>query len=1187
MSFGFVEDSVRQYIVECMNNIIRVENLPFERADAQVEIKDTYGRGQRFPDIVLWEKGRVLGKAALLIELKQPKYVPMDVNVVEDAFLKASKIGAPYFATSNIQNLVLFDSFERASLMDRRKGVYRISPSIGHPNDIVRENVRKEIEEGLRAFLLSFSEIYRGIKPLPTLAVDEFFIYNLRWFVDSLSIPLTEALQNEFEKNLEFKKGFQQWFSEQGWTPPLNTKNYYDEFNRAARQYLYLLANKLMFYLVLKLHIPQLPELKIDEAKNGRELKALLQKYFDEAEIESGDYDTIFGMNFIEKFPIPDEIVDSLQMFITNLSKYDFRRLGYTDLGKIFDKLIPSEERHKLGQYFTSQRHKDGSYWPDVVDMILAFTIKSPEATVLDGAVGAGTFLVRSYSRIKYLNPYMSHEDIIGRLYGVDIAKFPALLSAINLAIRDLSAKENYPIIVNKDFFKIVPSGEQNTLRQWANIKQRLLLLTSREEREIPFPLVDAFVGNPPYTRQEEMEDYIPGYKDTLSKIVEREWKLRLGKRCSIYIYFMLHGLKFLKEEGRLGYITSNSWLDVDYGKYLQEILLKNTKIIAIIESKVERWFEDADVNTAITIVEKCSNETERNSNLVKFVQLKKKLEEIIPTTNENERWKALDELVEKIEETNSYYEDERLRIYPKLQQELWNEGYNEEEQAYEGSKWGKYVRAPEIFFKILEKGKGLFVPLKEIAEVRFGIKTGANEFFYLTEEQIQKLGIEREFWMHPVKHDEWFKIREHIPKEDFWIDKGGKYFKSSQYAGIHKIDDVLIDENVIWIPNYLIKSPKECKSIIVDPKALKYRVLMIHKDKKDLKGTNVLKYIEEGEGQGYHKKSTCASRQKWYELTEVSGNLACMMSLSDRFVFWYNNLNSFLDARLYGITFKKNVDDFVLCAVLNSTLSIFFVELFGRVNLGEGALDVKVYEYAQIPIVNLFAINSYKLKRLRESFLKLSKRSIDSIFKELGTNSPQDVSLDKVKTDRITLDKIISEILGLTEEEQLEVYRAVIDLVKSRVEKAKSVERKGNHGQSEIEVLAEDVFREAELSPIPKFPESYIDLLDVKEVKRIPLGTKCEIKATLEGIWLNVDGEMIPCSSYEEAKFLYWAVQAGKEEVPIPSSKEKMAYAVNLFEKEFDERVKVLDSWLEKNIPNQKERKAIREKVIEKMLKS
>lgn len=34
--------------------------------------------------------------------------------------------------------------------------------------------------------------------------------------------------------------------------------------------------------------------------------------------------------------------------------------------------------------------------------------------------------------------------------------------------------------------------------------------------------------------------------------------------------------------------------------------------------------------------------------------------------------------------------------------------------------------------FTILEKGKEKLVRLGEIAEVRFGIKTGANDFFYL-----------------------------------------------------------------------------------------------------------------------------------------------------------------------------------------------------------------------------------------------------------------------------------------------------------------------------------------------------------------------------------------------------------------------------------------------------------------------
>jgi hypothetical protein len=1145
-SFGFVEDSVRQYIVEIMNKIIREENLPFERADSQVEIKDAYGR-QRFPDIVVWEKGRVLGKASLLIELKQPKFVPFDTEIVDSAFLKASKVGAPYFATSNMQTLVLFDSFEKASLMDRRKGIYSISLSIGHPNDIVREEVRREMEEGLRRFLKDFAEIYRGIRVLPTIPVDEFFVYNLRTLVDSLSIPLTEAIMDAFKKDAVFRKGFQNWFMEQGWKPPLNTKGHYDEFNRSARQYLYLLANKLMFYLVLKIHVPSLPDLKVDEVKDedGDGLKRALQKYFVKAEELSGDYDTIFGMNFIERFPIPNEVVDSLKMFIRSLSKYDFGRIGYADLGKIFDKLIPTKERHKLGQYFTSQRHKDGTYWPDVVDLIVGFTLKSPDTIVLDGAVGAGTFLVRSYARMKYLNPYLRHEEIIGRLFGVDIAKFPALLSAINLAIRDLSVKENYPIIINEDFFKVEASVDPNTIGKWIDIRQRLALL-AKKEKEISISPVKAFVGNPPYTRQEEMEDYILEYKDNLAKRIKAEWDFSLGKRCSIYVYFMLHGLKFLEEGGRLGYVTSNSWLDVEYGKYLQEFLLKNTKIIAVIESKVERWFEDADINTAITIAEKCSNEDERNNNLVKFVQLKKGLEEIIPAANENERWSAIDRLVELIESTNAYYEDGKLRIYPKRQQELWDEGYNEEDKVYEGSKWGKYLRAPEIFFKILEKGKDIFVPLREIAEVRRGFTTGANEFFYLTEDEIKKWGIENEFWMHK--------------------------------------------ENGNWIPNYIIKSPRECKGILINPKDLKYRVLMIHKDKNELRGTNVWKYIEWGEKQGYNKRPTCASRERWYDLgIRKLANILFLRATEDRPAVYFSEEGLIHDQTFYSIYVRANDKKFI-AAILNSTLiNYFFREIISGagIALGLGALWSAVYEVMNFPVLNPKKISKSQMKKLEEIFNQLSTRQINSIFKEIGATRSEEVSLDKVKPDRRELDKIImGEILGLTEDEQLEVYRVVVDLVKSRVEKAKSVERKEHKKGMDVEELAADVIREAELKPLPNFPDDYIRNLKISEIKNIPSGRNVKVETTLEGTWLNVDGEKVKCSSLEEAKYLYWSALTGKTEVPIPVDKEKMARIAQTFKEEYNQRIKVLDEWLEKNIPNLKDRKIIREKIIEKILR-
>jgi hypothetical protein len=62
----------------------------------------------------------------------------------------------------------------------------------------------------------------------------------------------------------------------------------------------------------------------------------------------------------------------------------------------------------------------------------------------------------------------------------------------------------------------------------------------------------------------------------------------------------------------------------------------------------------------------------------------------------------------------------------------------------------------------------------------------------------------------------------------------------------------------------------------------------------------------------------------------------------------------------------------------------------------------------------------------------------VESIFKELGASTPNEISFDKTKPDRKELDKItMGEMLGLADEEQLEVYRAVVDLVKSRIEKA------------------------------------------------------------------------------------------------------------------------------------------------------
>jgi len=419
---------------------------------------------------------------------------------------------------------------------------------------------------------------------------------------------------------------------------------------------------------------------------------------------------------------------------------------------------------------------------------------------------------------------------------------------------------------------------------------------------------------------------------------------------------------------------------------------LKHYKILAIIESKVERWFVDADVNTCIVILERSDKKGERNDNVVRFVQLKKPLRHFIPNAEKNwdkevKRLQEIGKLVDLILAHTDYYENEEIRIYPKTQVDLWIEGYDEDSQKYTGAKWGKYIRAPEIFFKVMENGKDLFVPLKEVAEVRRGFTTGANEFFYLTEEEIKIWGIEEEFWCHK---------------------EGGN-----------------------WVPNYVIKSLKESKTIQVTSNDLKYRVLMIHKDKRELEGTNVLKYIEYGENEKIGKgdkasipaqRPTCASRERWYDLgTRTPGPILYVERMGDRFVVLYNKSKVFVNKNLYEIFPKEDTSLPLLCGILNSTITDLSNELYGRILTGaQNVIDIDVWMTNQIPVIHPDKITKNQIRKLNNAFENLSRRPIEHILKELGAETLEEVSLDKVKPDRRELDKVVFEILGLTEDSPL-----------------------------------------------------------------------------------------------------------------------------------------------------------------------
>ena len=521
----------------------------------------------------------------------------------------------------------------------------------------------------------------------------------------------------------------------------------------------------------------------------------------------------------------------------------------------------------------------------------------------------------------------------------------------------------------------------------------------------------DIVLGNPPYVRQEKIappllreEDFSPEqwrkkkaeYKEKLQHSACEVWPRFFNGRkpdgkSDLYLYFYLHGLALLNEQGSFCFITSNSWLDVGYGADLQEFLLKHSHVKLILDNEKKRSFAQADVNTVIVLLAPPDDSTEWGlEKTARFVMFKKPFEEVARA----EVFKAIETVTDR-ESTDTY------RATARPQRELLEEGLETETDEteetatrsrkrkttgpliktarYIGNKWGgKYLRAPDIFFTILEKGKGKLVRLGDIAEVRRGFTTGANEFFYL--EPTGRPAAEGLI---------------HVRNGAGWEGE--------------------IEEEFL---KPVIKSPRECRSIIIKPEDLRYKIFMCHRDKPDLKGTAALEYIHWGEAQGYHQRPSCRGRQRWWDLGKRRKAQINANYLVDEVMRFFCKEDGFYVSDNFQEVHADQSAFWPLALSSNSSVLQLFANVTGRANFGGGLMKIQTYEVARLTIVDpcLLNVDACKAALQKAGHLELQA------------------------SDRRALDEVVFDVLGLTAGEREAVYEAVVTLVRARLEKARSV---------------------------------------------------------------------------------------------------------------------------------------------------
>lgn len=837
----------------------------------------------------------------------------------------------------------------------------------------------------------------------------------------------------------------------------------------------------------------------------------------------------------------------------------DFRQVPSDVLGRIFQRLIGPEERHRYGQHFTGD---------DVVDLINAFCIRGANATVIDPACGSGSFLVRAYYRKKSLRPRKTHVDLLSELFGCDISLYPAHLATLNLAAREINEEANYPRIARRNFLHFDPT------REFCNLP------TGPGGAAVPIrlPALDAAVANPPYVRQEKVDKKD---KESAKRAIEQAWPdLRISGRSDLHCYFWPLSARLLKDTGYFGFLTSSSWLDVEYGFSLQGWALRHFRLLAVMESNAEPWFPDARVKTCVTIMQRCDDEAARNNTLVKFVQFKKPLADIIgiaPGDREVERQEAVQQLRRKIEETGHTSTDEDMRIIVKPQSELWDagvragqilgsaplltsaedeDGEDDELQdetngtdaeglpaAYAAGKWGRFVRAPDFYFDIMREFGPRFVPLGELVKVRRGITSGCDAFFMprnITEEMLARFLSANEF------RRELGVARNAVSSGDLIVINAGD-------GSIHCVESKYLASEV----HSLMKVDRPT----VGASEIDRVVLLVGDPPSSLRGTHVEEYLRYGETHTFAskksksvpvpKRTSCKARDPWYDLTKASnpGFAFWPMAQQYRHIIAANPDHLICNHNLFDLINQELSEPEVeaLIAILNSTLVGLFKTFYGRYAGTEGNLKTEVVDVNLLEVPDPRGLSEKIRSKLTSAFRKMQPRSVGRLVEEqlMDCHSPERarriaegpvvLSIELGQPDRRELDEAVFEALGVTEQsrraelvERLHHETAlhfrqirVVEIQKMEQRK-KSVSRKFS-----AEELAEDLWDAVDLEDFTPIREWVAKQPGASVTVTIPDSSPASLASPSvmfdsETVYFGKDRKKhLVCSSREEAELV------------------------------------------------------------------
>ena len=438
-----------------------------------------------------------------------------------------------------------------------------------------------------------------------------------------------------------------------------------------------------------------------------------------------------------------------------------------------------------------------------------------------------------------------------------------------------------------------------------ATIKCRDALASGLVEELGTFDLV---IGNPPYVRAGRVA---PEVRRARARAIAEDWPElprelldSIARHGDVAATCLLRALRFVRPGGTLALVVSTALLDSDGASTLWSAVERVASVRALIIAPMERWFADAAVNPMLLVAQRHEGPPVAHA---------PRLLRLTAPTEVAARKSGLDAIA----------------------------AYADERRAGSSAGWAAALRAPAAWFAWRTAAGNAVVPLRELAEVRRGLTTGANHVFYLRRETAKHERLEPAFLAPVVR---------------------------SPFNGA---------------PAPIAIAPEDSPLVAIT----------LPHDAKLARTPRIAAWLRAHQAEAL--ATSAARRDPWWSLPTNPARLFLAKAYGPRFVQRLADVPMLADQRVYAVLPRPGVDLVGLAAVLNALPTAVALESLGRGSMGYGVVEWTVADALELPVLDVRRADTRTLAYLSRALAAFARRPVEHV--RLERDHADRLALDRI----------------------------------------------------------------------------------------------------------------------------------------------------------------------------------------------